>query len=74
MPWVQHMVLLYHSPIYTKYDIERWAFAQTFNTGEKVGAPSAYLDYVAYMYYNVYLYYQIIIPGDLVSDIESKAA
>ncbi|MHB8279364.1 MAG: DUF4214 domain-containing protein [Candidatus Humimicrobiaceae bacterium] len=51
---------------YSVHTIEQWAFAQEYNTGLKVGAPSVYLNYVTYMYYNVYLYYQRHVPRDFV--------
>lgn len=51
---------------YSVYTYEQWAFAQEYNTGLKVGAPSVYLNYISYMYYNVYLYYQRYVPRDFV--------
>ena len=51
---------------YSTHTIEQWAFAQEYNTGLKVGAPSVYLKYISYMYYNVYLYYQRHVPRDFV--------
>ena len=51
---------------YSVYAYEQWAFAQEYNTGLKVGAPSVYLNYISYMYYNVYLYYQRHMPRDFV--------
>jgi len=61
-----HATYLDYRSKYNKYITEQRAFAQEYNTGLKVGAPSVYLNYISYMYYNVYLYYQRHMPRDFV--------
>ena len=50
---------------YSVHTYEQWAFAQTYNTGLKIGAPAAYLNHISYIYYNIYLYYQKFVPRDI---------